>query len=101
MRITYYQFPDEMSIRDVALITKQVIEGKTYITEVPADVSDETLERNFKYEVDTTITMAKKLMKAYGGRAYTRHIDRDGGCFEVTPIVLKGNNSKHRYNVHL
>lgn len=101
MRITYYQFPEEMSIRDVALITKQVIEGRTDITEVPADVSDEVLERNFDYEVDTTITMAKKLLKAYGGCAYTRHIDRDGGCFEVTPVLLKGNNSRHKYNVHL
>lgn len=101
MRITYYQFPNEMPIRDVALITKQVIEGKKHITEVPADVSNETLKRNFKYEVDTTITMAKKLMKAYGGQAYTRHIDRDGGTFEITPIVLKGSNSRHKYNKHL
>lgn len=101
MRITYYEFPQDMNVREVALATKQIIEGRTDIKEVPEDVSDETLARNFSYEVDTSITMAKKLLKMFGGNAYTRHIDRDGGVFEVTPIMLKGNNSRHRYNKHL
>lgn len=48
-----------------------------------------------------SITYAKQLLKEYGGHAYTRHIDRDGGCFEITPIELKKNNSRHKYNRHL
>lgn len=101
MRITHYQFPETMSIREVALATKRVLEGQEDITEVPEDVSDEILERNFSYDVDTTVSMAKKMMKLFGGSAYTQHIDRDGGVFEVTPVTLTGNNSKHKYNHHL
>lgn len=48
-----------------------------------------------------SISTAKKLLKQYGGNAWTQHIDRDGGCFEVTEIKLSGNNSKFKYNHHL
>ena len=48
-----------------------------------------------------SITRAKRLLKEFGGHAYTQHIDRDGGCFEVTPIKLGKNNSRHKYNAHL
>jgi len=48
-----------------------------------------------------SITYAKQLLKEHGGHAFTLHIDRDGGCFEVTPIELKKNNSRHKYNRHL
>ena len=47
------------------------------------------------------ITAAKNLLRQFGGRAWTSHIDRDGGVFETTPIRLAGNNSKHKYNRHL
>ena len=48
-----------------------------------------------------SITRAKELLAEFGGRAYTRHIDRDGGCFEVMLIAPKKNNSRHNYNRHL
>lgn len=48
-----------------------------------------------------TVTAAKKLLKEKGGYAWTEHIDRDGGCFEVTKMELKGNNSQFKYNHHL
>ena len=48
-----------------------------------------------------SIKAAKKLLKQYGGKAWTDHIDRDGSCFEVTEIRLTGNNSRFRYNRHL
>lgn len=55
-----------------------------------------------EYEISgISITYAKQLLTKFGGYAYTRHIDRDGSCFEVTPIKLKQNNSRHKYNVHL
>ena len=50
---------------------------------------------------DVQLQLQKKLLKQYGGIAWTDHIDRDGGLFEVTEIKLKGNNSKFRYNRHL
>lgn len=51
--------------------------------------------------VCVSIKAAKKLLKAYGGRAWTEHYERDGTMFEVTPINLTGNNSTHKYNHHL
>ena len=48
-----------------------------------------------------SVTRAKKLLKIFGGHAYTRHVDRDGCCFEVTQIALGKNNSRHKYNRHL
>lgn len=48
-----------------------------------------------------SISGAKKLLKLYGGCAWTNHIDRDGGCFETTEIKLKSNNSRFKYNHHL
>jgi len=48
-----------------------------------------------------SITAAKKLLRQFGGAAWTAHIDRDGGVFETTEIKLAGNNSRHKYNRHL
>ena len=53
------------------------------------------------HRIQVSISTAKRLMKRYGGIAYTHHIDRSGCCFEVTPISLEGNNSKVKYNHHL
>ena len=48
-----------------------------------------------------SITAAKKLLRQFGGAAWTNHIERDGGVFETTEIKLTGNNSRHQYNRHL
>jgi hypothetical protein len=48
-----------------------------------------------------TVTAAKKLLRMFGGSAWTQHIDRDGGCFEVSEIKISANNSKFKYNRHL
>lgn len=101
MRITYYTFPEELNVRDRALAYKQIVEGKEDITEVPKEISDKTLERNFPMEIDCSVRLAKKLLKKFGGKACTCHFDRDGGLFETTPVKLGQNNSKHKYNVHL
>ena len=101
MRVTRYQFPGTMSIREIALATKQDIEGRVDILSVPDDVSDEVLERNFSKVVNCRISTAKNMLKKYGGAAWTDHFERDGGFFESTPVKLKGNNSRHKYNRHL
>ena len=48
-----------------------------------------------------TITTAKRLLKEFGGQAWTNHCDREGSIFEVSKIMLKGNNSQTKYNRHL
>lgn len=50
---------------------------------------------------NTSIKEAKRLLKCYGGSAWTEHYERDGTMFEVTTITTSGNNSNHRYNHHL
>ena len=102
MKFHYYQFPDDMPIREVALATKQDIEGRKDIIKVPDDVSNEDLENNFSRTVNCSrITTVKNLIKKYGGRGFTEHCERDGGVFEVTAIRVGGNNSTHKYNRHL
>lgn len=48
-----------------------------------------------------TVTEAKRLLKEFGGIAWTDHCERDGCCFETTEITLKGNNSRFKYSHHL
>jgi hypothetical protein len=40
-----------------------------------------------------SVTRAKELLRTFGGEAWTCHIDRDGDCFEVTPILLNMGRS--------
>lgn len=103
MRLHYYRFPegsDQLTRfnEGCAVILKSGPE--IYPESIPDDKwplidhIDDTLG-------GITITHAKKLLRKYGGSAWTEHIDRDGGCFEVTEINLKGNNSRFKYNRHL
>ena len=80
MRLNYYRFPDDT--------TPEVLKeyGCTPDDNVLGGIS---------------VTYAKRLLKEHGGAAWTNHIDRDGGCFEVTEIKLSGNNSRFKYNRHL
>lgn len=78
MRISYYQFPENVPDE----IVRQYCDDDGNVT-------------------SCTVTFAKKMLKQYGGCAWTEHIDRDGGCFEVTPITVGGNNSRFKYNHHL
>ncbi len=102
MRITYYEFPEETPIEVLAEYGCEAIlkDGTSRSLEMLSEKSRENIDR-----IDTTISCsvstAKKLLKEYGGLAYTQHIDRDGGCFEVTPVELSGNNSRFKYNHHL
>ena len=104
MRITYYRFPDDTPVN--VMVTEgcdgyredgravhywQAEEIKDW---AGIKVEDRTLE-------GIKISAAKELLRKYGGYAWTEHIDRDGGCFEVTEIKLTGNNSRFKYNHHL
>ncbi len=103
MRINYYKFPKEtpeeiMLAEGCAVILKSGY--KIYVDSIPAD------KRELVDYVDDTlhlsrVTDVKQLIKQYGGCGFTEHIDRDGCVFETTEIVVKGNNSDHKYNKHL
>ena len=104
MRLNYYRFPDD------APVAVMVAEGCEGIREdgrlvrwwQAEEITDWT---GIKVEDKTLggikISAAKNLLKQYGGSACTEHIELDGGCFEVTEITLKGNNSRFKYNHHL
>ena len=98
MRITYYDFPESISVRERAKICRK-LEDKT--EEIPEDISDEDLNYDYPISMSCTISFAKKMLKKYGGKAYTQHIDRDGCVFEVTSVEIGKNNSTHKYNRHL
>lgn len=97
MRLTYYEFPSNMSVWDCYCAQVPEDERKP----MPEGYEPTDGDRAHWCRICTTVTTAKKFLKKYGGQAYTEHIDRDGGVFEVTPVTLKGNNSRHKYNRHL
>jgi len=103
MRLNYYQFPAETA-ENILLENGCGVVLKDGDTIYPDSIPDE-YRKLVDYIDDTvygcSVTTAKKLLKQYGGRAWTEHCDRSGGCFEVTPITIKGNNSRFTYNHHL
>ena len=80
MRIHYYKFPEGTN--------------KDIMREYGLNDDEDTLG-------GIPVSEVKKLIKKYGGGGYTMHCERDGTLFETTPITLKGNNSKFKYNRHL
>lgn len=78
--------------------------------EPPEDLDPTVIEDSFLYgcvtkkpsqPVQSGVKEIKKWLKLYGGRGYTEHYERDGTMFEVTSILLEGDNSTHKYNHHL
>lgn len=102
MRITYYYFPDSLPL-DERISAYLAASG---VKLDMADRFDRCRFRTISEEVGSgriavPITIAKKLLRSIGGEAETHHIERDGTVFEVTPVKLVGNNSRHKYNRHL
>jgi len=113
MRIHYYQFPDTVNAQTRFLNGAEAIgggecrQGRESCRNCPE--SDDGWQGCPHFLVadaaDTlagvSISRAKKLLRQFGGSAWTAHIERDGGLFETTAITLGGNNSRHKYNRHL
>lgn len=103
MRLNYYRFPAESDQMD------RFNEGCAVILKTGNEIYPESISDDKWPLIDhiddviggITVTAAKKLLRKYGGSAWTEHIDRDGGCFEITAIHLTGNNSRFKYNHHL
>lgn len=104
-RLNYYRFPENTPVQ-ILIENEMTIHLKN-----GGEVWRTTYEAYLMHvdEVDfiedtiggLTVTGVKNLIKQYGGCGWTEHCERDGGCFEVTPIELKGNNSRFKYNHHL
>ena len=103
MRVTYYTFPEEVSLADCI---DAYLKAKGWTPDMN-DREDKVHYRNLKQkieeygEIECTVSFAKKMLRAIGGNACTQHFDRRGCLFETTPITLVGNNSRHQYNRHL
>lgn len=123
MRLNYYEFPegtDDNILKEYCEVENCIFsykgEKKTgmelfyILTEEdgmePGNAIDymEEIPHKVIYERKVSgisVTTAKQLLKQYGGIAYTYHCERDGTVFDVTPIKLKGNNSRFKYSHHL
>ena len=112
MRFTYYVFPEELETSRPKLLLAYGCRALVKSSEDSEEMEERRCwpsryeERKsqiegFNREIHCSVRRAKKMMKKYGGSAYTMHCERDGTVFEYTSITLKGNNSKHRYNHHL
>lgn len=102
MRLSYYRFPDDtpesvLLENGCGVVLKDGYE--IYPDSIPEDKRH--LVDHIDHTVSCKVSWAKQMMKQYGGCGWTEHIDRDGGCFEVTEIKLTGNNSRFKYNRHL
>jgi hypothetical protein len=89
MRLNYYEFPEDFTDEKVM----------SDVCGYYIDEEDHIAPYNFVGGL--SVSIVKDLIKQYGGKGYTQHIDRDGSVFEVTEIKVSGNNSKHKYNKHL
>ena len=103
MRISYYIFPSEMNVEDCINAYLEVRGWTPDMEDVEDRVHCRTLKKEIEErgEVECSVSFAKKMLRRIGGEACTHHFSRDGGLFETTPIKLTGNNSRHKYNVHL
>lgn len=99
MRISYYHFPEEFDNDKIF----EALCAEGFYTKGER----KRFDWNFSGEGDDPhlhtgrISWIKKMIRKYGGSGFTEHYERDGGLFDVTPIELKGNNSRFRYNHHL
>lgn len=103
MRLHYYRFPEDSDPMD------RFNEGCAVILKSGAEIYPESIPDDKRSLIDhigdtlggISVTHAKKLLRKYGGSAWTEHLERSGSCFEVTEITLTGNNSRFKYNHHL
>ena len=78
MRVTYYTFPEEVSLADCI---NAYLKAKGWVPDMN-DREDMVHYRNLKQkieeygEIECSVSFAKKLLRAVGGNAYTQHFDR-------------------------
>lgn len=112
MRLNYYEFPEGVDPHTRYLNGASCKSGHCKLGKPlcrDCDVGDGDWFECEHYHCDEadnliggcSVSTAKKLLKTFGGTAWTEHCDRSGSVFEVTPIKLGKNNSRFKYNHHL
>lgn len=113
MRLNYYRFPEGLDAHTrfkngADNIKGECLKGFAHCHGCPFSNGSNWPDCEHFQSVESedticgiSVTTAKKLLKQFGGTAWTAHIDRDGGCFETSEIKLAGNNSRFKYNQHL
>lgn len=102
VRLSYYKFPEDtpepvllQNGCGIVLTDGSVV----YADSIPSE--KRPLVDRIDHTVSCSVSWAKRALRQFGGTAWTEHLERDGGCFEVTEIKLTGNNSRFKYNRHL
>lgn len=112
MRLHYYRFPEEIEpqtrfqegavhLEGACAQGRDTCRGCTICADGWSECTQFIVSAAETSIGGISVKRAKELLRKYGGDAWTEHIERDGGVFEVTEIQLKGNNSRFRYNRHL
>ena len=85
MKFTYYEFPSELPNEERASAIHNIVGG---------DVSQELVKaKEYPQKIECKKATAKKLLKLYGGKAYTEHLDRSTRVVtQVIPITLVSEN---------
>lgn len=103
MRLNYYEFPEGTSESTLLENGCEIVlkDGRTVYADSIPDDRRPLVDYICHCIGGLSVTAVKKLLRQYGGAGWTEHLERDGGCFEVTEIKPTGNNSRFKYNHHL
>ena len=96
MRITRYTLPQTMNAREQYRILKA--EGYPVpSTEPPQDMTDEQILEVIDINHICKVSEAKRMLKKYGGSAWTEWYDRDGSFQDSMDISLdRANKGSYR-----
>lgn len=103
MRLNYYRFPEETPEAILLEHGCEIIlkDGSVVISDHIPDDKRPLVDYIENCIGGLSVSRVKQMIRQYGGTGWTEHLERDGGCFEVTEIKLSGNNSRFKYNHHL
>ena len=90
MRITRYRLPQTMTAREQYRILKA--EGYCNRPEPPKEMTDEEILECMGIDHICNVREAKRMLKKYGGCAFTEWFDRDGSFQDSMEIQLNGRN---------
>ena len=96
MRITRYALPQTMNAREQYKVLKA--EGFAVpSTEPPQNMTDEQILEVIDINHICKVSEAKRMLKKYGGSAWTEWYDRDGSFQDSTDISLgRANKGSYR-----
>ena len=91
MRITKYMLPQTLTAREQYRILKA--EGYCTKPEPPQELTDEEILNCMGIYHVCKVSEAKRMIKKYGGCAYTEWYDRDGSFQDSMEVKVNGRNT--------